>query len=284
MYYLRDDLPLWRCGEGNHVIDIIPFLKKNGQADFYKDIYVHRNVGGEGAMVLCRYKMKFKPCPICAYCEQTSNDTLIRNLKPSRRTLYNIIVYDSDRKGKGICIWDVSWWLFGRYLENLCKVDGKKIVYTDLDDGRSIAFSRRNMDITTRFEGIRFKERNYKMSDSIFDSSYDLNEVLIIPSYEQVLKIFNPNEVLEYSKFPQRTGDTKIEPMEKWSLNNNLGPLLRGTKDGKYYFRNRPDKRFFNADNAKLWGSARGWNGEEDIEEKKEKKEEKKEYKRFLDF
>ena len=122
------DVTFWAPKLGQHIIDIIPFkmgsnsplddigqpLTPEGEDDYVLDYWVHRNIGpGEDQTIVCLAKTYREKCPICEHAQE-----LIRKgdqdtadlLKPKRRTIYNVYVWDSaEEQNKGVQIWEVAY-------------------------------------------------------------------------------------------------------------------------------------------------------------------------------
>jgi hypothetical protein len=201
----------WSCKEGDHIIDIIPYI--TGANDpiganedgYVLELYVHQDVGVKEGMIICLSETFNKPCPICEekrrLIKKGADEETIKNLTPSRypRSIYNIICYDTkEEQEKGIQIWHTSNWLMQQYLLALAKRSVRPgqsnvepfIAFMDADDGRSIAFKREGKEKATKYIGIRFEERNYKISQEILDSAKCLDELIAWPTYDEVYQDF----------------------------------------------------------------------------------------------
>ena len=199
---LKSDLPIWKCLEGKHKIDILPFVVgkkhpelKKGEIDYKMDVWLHSNVGVDNAQYLCLKKMTGEDCPICdrrAELQENGEDKEITNkLKPKHNALYNIICYDSDeQKNKGVQLWMINTWNMEDRLTALAEEDsGEPILFPDAKHGKCISFKREGTTMTnTRYTAHKFKDRDYKISDKLLDSTLSLDELLVYPTYEEVSK------------------------------------------------------------------------------------------------
>src|SRR3982751_6331107 len=62
--WLRDDYRIFSPAKGENHIRILPPSWEDAQ-HFGFDAYVHYGIGPERGSVLCLFKMKGEPCPIC---------------------------------------------------------------------------------------------------------------------------------------------------------------------------------------------------------------------------
>jgi len=63
LYFTEDNLPLWQCGEGEHIIDIVPYPAgknfpkgykiKKGEASNSLVVWIHPNVGPNMDWYIC---------------------------------------------------------------------------------------------------------------------------------------------------------------------------------------------------------------------------------------
>lgn len=200
----------WSAKEGDHLIDIIPYTAgamdpiEPGGESYVLEFYVHSNVGQQEGMIICLAETFKKPCPICEERRRLiklgDDEQRIKDLTPSRypRSIYNVVCYDADEKSKGVQVWHTSNYLFQQYLLALAKKpmrSGQKnfepfIAFMDLDDGKSIAFTREGKEKSTKYIGIRFEDRGYKIEDDIAQSAHVLDELIAWPTYEDVYRFF----------------------------------------------------------------------------------------------
>lgn len=236
--YIKEEYQdrLWKCNEGEHVIDIIPYIAgpnhptlKEGEVGFLLDFYVHSGIGPNEDRFVCLSRTYNKPCPICEdqrkkRREGTLSDEELAKLNPQRRTLYNIIVWDNDKEiEKGVQLWDVSQ----RYMDRELAIrsrnsrTGEFINYAhpDKDIGKSIYFVRKGMgQYNTEFLGHSFVDREESISDEHLAQALPLDQVIHIPTYEEVYRAHfgeePPSEKIEKSdigKTPKLTNRLKPE-------------------------------------------------------------------------
>ena len=202
---LKPNLPLWKCGEGKHQLDIIPFVVGKGYPEAWEpksyayllNIWTHYNVGANDGTYLCLNAMFKQDCPVCEYRKQLQDEGADKEtadaLKPKRYTLYNVVCYDSPaEEAKGVQIWNVSYHLMERYLLAIADASGELVPYADSDLGKRILFNRKGSGAkNTQYLGHVLADRvkngkKYVISDATLNKAYSLDECVIIPTYEEV--------------------------------------------------------------------------------------------------
>jgi hypothetical protein len=200
-------LQMWKCGAGEHVVDIIPFVagennptEKKGDIAYVLEAWVHYGVGVNEDAFICPARTFNKDCPICEYRKQLreedseENEELIKSLNPKRRAIYNIVCLDNEKEeAKGVQVWDVAHWFMERHLTPLAKKpkSGGFVLFADPDLGRSISFERKGTGATnTEFLGHKFVDREGSISDEILDAAYCLDEIVAVPEYDELYAAF----------------------------------------------------------------------------------------------
>jgi hypothetical protein len=196
----------WKCGEGEHQIDILPWLIGNqypsknytvepGDPVYLLDIWVHYNIGPDEDTVVCLSKNYGNPCPICEHVnalrkEEVVDDNLIDRIKAKRRSIYQIICYDSaSEEEKGVQIWDVAYFFMEKHLAELSKKPkgGGYITFADPDDGKQIFYKRKGTGMTnTEYIAHQFMDREYKIHDDDLDACIALDDAIIVLPYEEL--------------------------------------------------------------------------------------------------
>lgn len=194
--------------EGKHRINIIPYTIKSknhplvkrgeaeiGEQDYIMDFYVHRGVGPAEKSVLCLKNTYGKPCPICEYAaslRKKGKEEEAKALKPSRRAAYNI--EDLKEPGK-IKVFETSHYLFEKELIEEARDDdeGGFIDFADPEEGMEIKFrasktTKGNMEFT-EFKSFAFEDRDEPISEELLDAAISFDELLTVPTYEEVEKI-----------------------------------------------------------------------------------------------
>lgn len=212
--------------EGIKRIDILPFITKNNQyvepglEHYETTYYAHRNVGANNDMYVCPAKMADKRCPICEYRakmakDPDANQDDLKEMAPKQRQLFAL--YDLDDMEAGIQIWDVSFHLFGKQLNdaiNAADEDEEVDYFYTLDDGLTLrvgfgskSFGGNNFYETTN---VAFKPRKTTYDPDLIEQVPCLDDLIIIPTYEELKKVF-----LEMDEHDQGDDDEDEKPRAK---------------------------------------------------------------------
>jgi len=206
-YISAQGIPTWKIKEGQHLIDIIPYITgpndpnvPQGEVSYGLELYVHRSFGPAEKDYVCLAKNYNRECPICELRKrlitQDAPEEEWKALNPKRRMLYNVVVYDSPQEeAKGVQVWEVAWWLSERIFIELCAIPTKgghiqRIDFADPDDGKSIAFTRQGTGAqNTTFLGHKFVDRQGPIPDEILEKTYTLDKIIHIPTQEELEKV-----------------------------------------------------------------------------------------------
>lgn len=196
----------FKCGEGDHSVDFIPYIaggndpfSKKGESTYRLDVFIHRKVGVNEDDYLCLNRNKMGKCPICEYQAQLQrqgdvDDAVIKALNPTRRAIYNIWSHDNSKEeAKGVQIWDTSQYLFDSNLSEQAKMKkgGGFIPFPHPDDGKIVSFRRTGMSaMSTKYVAFSFEDRDEPIPDKILDQAMCLDEMLHIPTYDEVAEAF----------------------------------------------------------------------------------------------
>lgn len=188
---------------GTNKIDIIPFIDADGRAQYVFEYYQHIGVGIDNERAVCLAKTLKKPCPICEHKakEQAAgrkwDEDDIRAMAPKRRCMYNVI--DLLEPEKGIQIFEVSHFLFEANLTTDLKeyneATGEDIVFSDLEDGRTISFKGREGEFNgrttvNRFDSFTFLKRAKPYAESILKKAVPLDQILLPKSYDDLAALY----------------------------------------------------------------------------------------------
>ena len=229
------DVQFWDCKQGSHIIDILPYeagennpKASPGDFTYVLDLWVHYNIGPNDDSYICLSKTYGKPCPVCEYIKKARksgdyDEEEIDSIKPRRRTVYAIICYDSpEEEEKGIQIWEVAHYFMERHLVELARNPrtGGFIVFADPGlEGKSVQFSKKGRGAgNVEFIGHKFLDRDYEISEDIVESVPCLDDLIYIPTYEEVYKVFygkNPDEEKESSRRVRVPKETKTIDADK---------------------------------------------------------------------
>lgn len=168
------------------------------QGDFHyeRTYWTHRGVGPEGRTVVCPAKTLGKKCPVCEYrtklIASKGDETIIKELAPKERQLFNVV--DTAEPDKGVQVWDVSYYLFGKALDaairNADEDEGIEN-FADWEGGLTLklSFEEKSFERNsfTSVESISFKPRK---SDYDGPDVVDLDTVLSIMDYDKLKALF----------------------------------------------------------------------------------------------
>jgi hypothetical protein len=203
--------PFWSPGDGDHTIDIIPFqrgpkhpdvvrkLSAVGDWGYVFDFYYHRNIGASGTSVICPQRTFDQPCPICEEIRRLRRmgqqyDSLIKDVVAKRRTIYNIIVYDSPKEEKkGVQFWDISHVYFEKQVVPIAKKprQGGFVPFMDPVEGQSIFFQKAGQGLQTEYSGVQFTPRevegeSYEISDESLKEAVSPEKFVKVYTYQEL--------------------------------------------------------------------------------------------------
>lgn len=202
------DVEFFSPKEGRNRINIIPYKIKTknhplvrrgefeiGDKDYVMDIYTHRGVGPSEASVICLKSTYGKPCPICEYAAQLKKqgkEDEAGALKPSRRVFYN--VQDCKNPDK-LLVFETSHFLFEKELIDEARDDeeGGFVDFADEESGKEIKFrcskvSKGGYEFN-EFKSFSFEDRDENIPDELLESAISFDEIMNVPTYEEVEKI-----------------------------------------------------------------------------------------------
>ena len=232
---LPEGVTMWKCGEGEHMVDIIPFVAgdkipppdKPGEDSYILDIWAHSNVGPGDARYVCLARTLEAACPVCEEQDRMRDsdeydDEEIKALNPSRRAIYNIICRDSPKEeAKGIQVWEIAHWFMAKHLDERSKKPkgGGYVYYTLLDEGKTVYFKRKGTSQRgTEFLAHDFLDRD-PLDDALVDQAHKLDELIAWPTYEEVYNAFHKKppgeEEPEDETEEEAEPETKEEPPEE---------------------------------------------------------------------
>jgi len=168
-----------------------------GELWYKRPFLIHRNIGGGNDVVVCPTSIG-KKCPICEYrlklfkdgADKEETDTL----KTSRRNLYVVVPINHKEYEEKPYLWDISQYLFQEMLNDEIEDNPDNAIFPDLEDGLTlrIRFSEGTIGTNKFAEASRidFKEREEGYDEKILKKVPNLDECLLIYSYEKLEKMF----------------------------------------------------------------------------------------------
>lgn len=200
----------WKCKEGQHLADIIPFeagpdmpfgnddhpITDEGELDYVLDLFVHVNVGNMNKPYVCPYENFGLPCPICEFIKANRLEKADwQILSAKHRVVYLMWIHDSrEDEKKGIQIFEASHYFMEEKIEEIAKLPrgGGYENFSHPDKGKTLAWTRKGSGKeNTQYLGHRFIERDVPIPDRILDQSFSLDSIVNMhPSYEEIEKDF----------------------------------------------------------------------------------------------
>ena len=186
-------------------MDIIPYVVSvddhpegvsKGDYWYQRTVWVHYAVGAEEKSYICLKTVK-KRCPICEHRaelmkQDKPDEELLKALKPREREIFN--VYDQEDPDKGVQLWDVSYHLFGKHLEEEIR-EGKPEYagFSEPEGGfmLKVRATEENMGGNKFMEASRidFEERE-PLDEKILAKALDLDKILKVLPYDELDRIF----------------------------------------------------------------------------------------------
>ena len=233
-YKLPTGKELFSPKKGISLIDIIPYkvsIKNHpddipaGDLWYRRKIFVHFGIGIEEKSYICPLKTPGigKKCPICENRAQLlkddpeGNKEVLAQLKPKQRELYNVI--NLEEEDKGVQLWDMSYHLFGKKLEEDLKTgDEDWVGFADLKSGFSlkIRFSAKTVGGFGFVEATRIDFQSREDYDkAVLDDTIDIDAMLDVLSYEELEKrLLGIEEQSGDEKKEQSTASKKRDEVE----------------------------------------------------------------------
>lgn len=220
---LPDGLGFWmpKKGAEAYELDFIPFEVTKSQARFagdkYADVgdlyyertyFVHANVGPNQEKVLCPAKNFGKPCSVCEHRQKLFNDPKATKkekgeLAPKERQLF--LVLDHAQKDKKAQLWDISYHLFGKNMEDKIehareKLKPKLRQFYHPDNGYTLRVTPREKVIEggqpfMEFFVDEFMPRDEPLAEELINHGFDLDAIPVEVSYKDLEKLYTKGEV-----------------------------------------------------------------------------------------
>lgn len=242
----KSDVPTWREKEGDNILDVIPFhAGKN--AELYNDpkivtgkwvyrlpILLHKGVGVNEDNYICLNSMLRQPCPICEYRKKLKDKgvswEVYQKYFPKKRSLFNVWVQNNDKEyKKGVLVWDISdflgWDKIYPITENIR--GGGRIYFMEYEkeEGRSVAFRRKEISRgKVEYSGYQLLARDYDIPNDIKEGVHILDELIYIPTYDEVSETFysTVNEEEHENNSENSNNDEEFDMDQKFERNSRV--------------------------------------------------------------
>ena len=230
------EVTFFKPTEGKNRINIIPYVIKTknhplvkkgefsvGDSDYVMDFFIHKSVGPTESSVLCLKSTFGKPCPVCelqAKLRKEGKEDEAKALKPSRRVAYNI--EDTKEPGK-LKVFETSHYLFEKELIDEARDDEENgfVDFADPEEGKEVKFrasktSQGGYEFL-EFKSFGFEDRDEKISSKLLKQAISFDEILTIPTYEEVEKILYGAEDSDDSGDEENDDEEEEKPSKKSS-------------------------------------------------------------------
>ena len=218
---IRLDILPYMVGAGN------PFADP-GAFSFERTYFVHKSVGPNNDTVVCPATGP-KPYGLCPICEQVAvlredvdaDEDFIKSLKPKRRQVFNVI--DTKDRKRGVQIFDISYHLFGKLLEEYlddeetqdqlegwCEFEGGKTLRLGLNEK---TYNRQKFFEVSRINFLD-RKRDYN-PDRMLKQVVCLDDIIKVLPYKEIKELF-----LRTGESKSETSNTrskKVKAIEKMS-------------------------------------------------------------------
>jgi hypothetical protein len=208
---IPEGVEFYKVKKGSSRLDIIPYAvtKKNlgyaepGELWYERTFYMHYKVGGGNASCVCPTTFD-KKCPICEYAAELGKQNspeeqeIKKSLRPKMRQIFNVV--DKQEPEKGVQIMETAFFNFGKELEKeLNETETENPEYGEfasLENGYTLKIrwdeeSQAGSRSYIKAGRIDFIERKKPYKESVLDSAVDLDNALMVLSYEEIEQLFN---------------------------------------------------------------------------------------------
>ena len=196
----RKGIGQYKAEDGDNFVCILPPPNDpNGEKMYFKEIFIHRNVGVNRRTFLCPKRMENKECPICNYVDKLKainpEDPVavklsvgIRYLFFGIRYLFFVIDTRSVKSSAMGCQWYDAPGQFKQDVVSLStnRRTGTAIDVSDPDDGKDVVFTRSGKGKGTRYSGFEFEDRK-PIPDAWLEGIPDFDDVLKQSAYEELV-------------------------------------------------------------------------------------------------
>jgi len=194
-WYLLSDDELSEMGLGRYVPSggdcFVAILPRTEDPVFFKEIFVHYDMGVDKSAYLCPNKMFHKNCPICNYAKELENAgedrEVVRQYWPVRRFLFWVVDVESEETiDKGVCIYDAPKAILdGIKGVTTDKRTGEIIDISDPVEHLNLVFTRQGKGIATRYVEFGTEERKFDFPESFYDLP-PMDDILVEPDVEKM--------------------------------------------------------------------------------------------------
>ena len=196
----RNGISRHKSNVGDNFIRIMPPMDPKGP--WAMKISVHQHIGPDDATFICLKEMFGKPCAVCELIEamksSNADEKAIKVLFPRKR--YLMFIYDVQSEAtvaKGLLWYDAP----GQLVDNIAGLSRDKRTRKIIDvcdpvEGRDIEFVRKGLGLNTEYGSFNLTQTD-PVPPEWYKNVPNFLDVLLIPTYEQVLAELNGGVVQE---------------------------------------------------------------------------------------
>lgn len=189
---------------------------------------VHKGIGASNETVTCPTTFG-EPCPVCEYVKQEfkknpgeEEKELLRSIRAKDWVLYAFIPIDHDEYEEEVHILNISFFNFQAQLKEELEENEEFWAFPDLEGGYTlnVRFTGASVGGGRKFPKVNridFEERDEDYTEEILDEVPNLDELLVVKSYQEIQTIFSgiPADTEEYEDVPQDKPARSTRPGRK---------------------------------------------------------------------
>jgi hypothetical protein len=193
----RLGIPEFQAKGGDNYIRIItPKFSKYPEDDlpfYWKEVFIHSNVGADGRTFVCSRKMWDEPCAVCDYSEtirvRDPESELLKALWPGRRYMFFVYnVKDESTEKLGLHWYDAPVSVKdGIVAISRDKRKGTFIDVSTFEEGADIEFEKSGKGLKTSYSGFVLNKDNGAAPKEWYENvPDDFDEFILHPDYNKV--------------------------------------------------------------------------------------------------
>jgi len=239
---LPEGMKALKIEERNYLLDILPYivqtenhpersdehqLARPGDLWWRFPFRIHKGIGPNEERVVCPRTFG-QPCPICEYAKQRREEGAEKDelsaLYSKGRYLYAVIPVDNKKLDEEIMIWDYSYSLFEKQLDEELENDPSNDRFPGLEDGLTleIRFREEKYGQGSYYETsrINFLERDSVYGEDILDQVPELGDCLKVLSYKELEGMFHNIDDVPEEEEDEEAEAPKASGFRKPKTNN----------------------------------------------------------------
>jgi hypothetical protein len=195
----RLGIPEFRAEGGDNYIRVITpkFSKFDPDGEnyppFWKEVWIHSDVGADGRTFVCSRKMWGEPCAVCDYAEtirqKDPESELLKALWPGRRYMFFVYnVKDQETEKLGLHWYDAPKGVKeGIVAISRNKRSGQFIDVSTYEEGQDIEFEKTGSGMKTKYGGYALNNDNGQAPAEWYENvPDDFDQFILVPEYEAV--------------------------------------------------------------------------------------------------